>query len=106
MKYIELKEQLEKLFNINVVEQILTNVIESDGFAKYTKSEVYIHTEYDIYIGKKLTIKAKLHETIVDQRYNFISLFKMCGVLREFELIEDNVGGGDTADSVTVRLIV
>ena len=106
MKYIELKEQLEKLFNINVVEQILSNIIDSDGFAKYTKSEVYFYGEYDIYINKELTIKAKLHETIVYQEYNFFDLFKECGVLREFELLEDSDGGGDTADKATVRLIV
>lgn len=106
MKYIELKEQLEKLFNINVVEQLLTNIVESDGFAKYTKSQVYFYAEYDIYIDEKLTIKAKLHETTVIERYDFIDLFKMSGVLREFELIEDGNGGGDTTAHTTVRLIV
>ena len=89
MKYIEIKEQLEKLFNINVVEQLLSNIIDSDAFAKYTKSQVYFYAEYDIYINKELTIKAKLHETTVSQRYNFFDLFKQCGVLKEFELIED-----------------
>lgn len=106
MKYIELKEQLEKLFNINVVEQLLTNIVDSDAFAKYTKSEVYIHAEYDIYINKELTIKAQLHEKHVYQIYNFFDLFKMSGVLREFELLEDSGSGGDTADKATVRLIV
>lgn len=105
MKYIELKEQLEKLFNINVVEQILLNIVDSNNFAKYTKSEVYFYAEYDIYIGKELTIKAQFHETHVYQRYSFFDLFKQCGVLREFELLEDSDGGGDTDKGVTVRLI-
>lgn len=82
MRYIELKEQLEQLFNINVVEQLLTNIVDSDAFAKYTKSQVYFYAEYDIYVGKELTIKAQFHETTVSQRYNFFDLFKMSGVLR------------------------
>lgn len=106
MKYIELKEQLEKLFNINVVEQILTDIIESNAFANYTKSEVYFYGEYDIYINKRLIIKVKLHEKTVTECYDFFDLFKMCGVLREFEILEDSDGGGDTADKATVRLIV
>lgn len=106
MKYIELKEQLEKLFNINVVEQILTNIIDSDAFAKYTKSKVYFYGEYDIYIDEKLIIKAKLPGITVTKWYDFLDLFKMSGVLREFELLEDNGVGGDTADKATVHLIV
>lgn len=106
MKYIELKEQLEKLFNINVVEQILTDIIESNAFANYTKSQVYFYTEYEIYINKKLIIKVKLHEITITKCYDFFDLFKMCGVLREFEILEDNDGGGDTADKAIAHLIV
>ena len=106
MRYIEIKEQLEQLFNINVVEQLLSNIIDSDAFAKYTKSQVYFYAEYDIYIGKKLTIKAKLHETIISKEYNFFDLFKTSGVLREFELIEDKGVGGDTADNTIVCIII
>ena len=106
MKYIELKEQLEKLFNINVVEQILSDITEHYNSAKYTKSEVYFYAEYDIYINKELTIKIKLREKTIYQEYNFFDLFKMSGVLREFEILEDSDGGGDTADKATVRLIV
>lgn len=106
MKYIELKEQLEKLFNINVVEQLLTDIVDSDAFAKYTKSEVYFYAEYDIYINKELTIKAQFHETNVYQEYNFFDLFKTSGILREFELIDNQGVGGDTAQSATVRIII
>ena len=94
------------MFNINVVEQLLTNIVDSDDFAKYTKSQVYFYGEYNIYIVKQLTIEAQINETIVSKEYDFFDLFKQCGVLREFELIDNQGVGGDTADNTIVRIII